>query len=81
MPDEKPAELGFEAALTQLERTVERLESGELSLEETLQLFERGVELRDRCQKELLDAETRIEMLVRRASGVQPEPFDPETNS
>lgn len=81
MPDEKPAELGFEAALTQLERVVERLESGELALEETLQLFERGVELRDRCQKELLDAETRIEMLVRRSSGVQPEPFDPEANS
>ena len=81
MPEEKPPQPAFEAALGELERVVERLESGELSLEETLQLFERGVQLRDRCQKELLEAETRIEMLVRRANGIQAEPFDPEQNS
>jgi exodeoxyribonuclease VII small subunit len=78
MAEAKPEAPAFEAALDELEKVVQRLEGGELTLEQTLQLFERGIELRDRCQKELKDAETRIEILMRRGDEIRPEPFQPE---
>ena len=80
MPEDKPAQPAFEAALAELEAVVERLEAADLPLEETLKLFERGVQLRDRCQKELAEAETRIEILVKRTKGLEPEPFEPEAS-
>ena len=56
-PKEPPA---FEDALEELEAIVERMEDGEPSLEESLKLFERGMDLTRRCQKALDDAEQRI---------------------
>lgn len=50
----------FEAALEELETIVERMEDGEPSLEESLKLFERGMDLTRRCQKALDEAEQRI---------------------
>ena len=59
----------FEEQLTALERVVERLERGELSLDESVRLFEEGVKLSDACKKELEAAEGRIQVLVGQGSG------------
>ena len=56
----------FEAALTELERTVKQLEEGDLSLDKSLALFERGVELSRYCQEQLSIAQRRIELLSER---------------
>ena len=56
--------LSFEGALEELESIVERMEDGESSLEESLKLFERGMDLTRRCQKALDDAEQRIRTLA-----------------
>jgi exodeoxyribonuclease VII small subunit len=73
MPDE--ATPTFEAGLQQLEAIVKEMESGELPLERALELFERGMKLSETCRKQLADAETRVEILTRRAGEMQPEPF------
>ena len=59
----------FEKQLTALEAVVERLEQGDLSLEESVQLFEEGMRLSDACKKELEVAEGKIQLLVERRSG------------
>jgi exodeoxyribonuclease VII small subunit len=56
----------FEAALAELERTVKQLEEGDLSLDKSLALFERGVELSRYCQEQLSIAQRRIELLSER---------------
>ena len=56
----------FEEQLTALEGVVERLERGELSLDESVRLFEEGVKLSEACKKELEAAEGRIQVLVER---------------
>ncbi|MCC6292463.1 MAG: exodeoxyribonuclease VII small subunit [Bryobacterales bacterium] len=75
---EEQTTANFEQAIDELERVVKQLESGELPLEESLVLFERGVALSESCRKQLETAEARIEILVKRSSGVKPEPFDPK---
>jgi exodeoxyribonuclease VII small subunit len=59
----------FEERLTALEMVVERLERGELSLDESVRLFEEGVKLSDACKKELEEAEGRIQVLVEKGNG------------
>lgn len=54
----------FEAALEELEALVTRMESGDLTLDESLQAFERGVKLARQCQSELKQAEQRIQVLT-----------------
>ncbi len=56
----------FEKQLTALESVVERLEQGDLSLEESVRLFEEGIKLSDACKKELEAAEGKIQLLVDR---------------
>ena len=73
-PAEKPVE-SFEACLDELEQVVKQLEAGDLPLERSLELFERGMNLSDNCRKQLEDAETRVEMLIRKEGKLQPEPF------
>jgi len=68
----------FEACLDELEKVVKELEAGELSLERSIQLFERGVGLSDLCRKQLEDAETRVEKLIRKEGRIAAEPFSPE---
>jgi exodeoxyribonuclease VII small subunit len=63
------ADKKFEAALEELEQIVERLESGELSLEDSLSAFENGVGLVRFCNQKLNDVEKKIEMLVRDKEG------------
>ena len=76
-PGAKPVE-SFEASLDELEKVVKELEGGDLSLERSLQLFERGMSLGDRCRARLEEAETRIEMLIRKEGKLSAEPFRPE---
>jgi exodeoxyribonuclease VII small subunit len=59
----------FEDQLTALESVVEQLERGELSLDESVRLFEEGVKLSNACKKELEAAEGKIQILVDRGSG------------
>lgn len=59
----------FEESLEQLEKIVAQLEDGELSLEESLKLFENGIKLSRLCQERLNHAERRIEVLLRDEDG------------
>jgi exodeoxyribonuclease VII small subunit len=68
--------LDFEQALAELEAVVERLEHGELPLEDALKQFERGIELARRCQTSLKAAEQRVEILLRKTPDEEPEPFE-----
>jgi exodeoxyribonuclease VII small subunit len=73
MPEEAP--VSFETGLQQLEGIVKEMESGDLPLERALELFEKGMKLSETCRKQLEEAETRVEMLIKRAGEVTPEPF------
>jgi exodeoxyribonuclease VII small subunit len=73
----QPAE-SFEASLDELERVVKELEAGDLPLERSIELFERGMSLSDTCRKQLEEAETRVEMLIRKEGKIAAEPFRPE---
>ncbi len=59
----------FEAALEELERVVEQLESGDLSLEDALAAFERGVGLVKQCNQKLSEVEKKLELLVKDKEG------------
>jgi exodeoxyribonuclease VII small subunit len=59
----------FEAALQQLEQIVQRLEKGELPLEESLRLYEEGIRLSRVCHAKLEEAEGKIEMLMKDGRG------------
>jgi exodeoxyribonuclease VII small subunit len=75
--DAKPVET-FESSLDELEKVVRELEGGDLPLERSLELFERGTALSDSCRKQLEAAETRVEMLIRKEGKLTAEPFRPE---
>ena len=60
----KAEQFSFETALTDLEQLVLRMESGELSLEDSLQAFEQGVALTRQCQQALTKAEQRVQILL-----------------
>ncbi len=66
----------FEQALQELERLVERMEQEELSLEESLKHFERGVELTRTCQQALREAEQKVQILMEKDRQAEIEPFD-----
>ena len=72
--DPKPPD--FEAAMRDLEEIVERLEHGDLPLEESLKAFERGIMLTRNCQTALKDAEQKVEILLKKAGEARAEPFD-----
>jgi exodeoxyribonuclease VII small subunit len=65
----EPQAPAFEGALKQLEDIVQRLEKGELSLEESLKLYEEGIRLSRLCHTKLDEAEGRIEQLLKDARG------------
>ena len=68
----------FETSLDELEKVVRELEGGDLPLERSLELFERGMALSDLCRQQLEAAETRVEMLIRKEGKLTAEPFRPE---
>jgi exodeoxyribonuclease VII small subunit len=74
------ADLSFEDALKALEQVVARLESGEVPLDESISLYERGEMLRKHCQARLDAAQARIEKIVAGPDGkaVGAQPFDGE---
>ena len=78
MPDDQKTPLSFEAGLQELEQIVKEMESGDLPLERALELFEKGMKISEDCRKQLEEAETRVEVLVRKGDRVQAEPFRPE---
>jgi exodeoxyribonuclease VII small subunit len=67
----------FEAALAELEALVEQLERGELSLEQSLRDFERGVQLARSCQMALKGAELKVQQLVEQDGQLRLEGFEP----
>jgi exodeoxyribonuclease VII small subunit len=69
---------GLEQSLKALEALVERLESGDLPLEEALKEFEQGVKLTRACQAILKDAEQKVEILLKKTESAEAEPFEPE---
>ena len=66
----------FEEQLKTLETVVDRLEKGDLSLEESLALFEQGVALSDACKTQLESAEGRVQVLLQRGNQREREPED-----
>jgi len=75
-PQKKP---DFERSLARLEEVVRKLESPQLSLDESMKLFEEGVALSRECQKQLEEAEGKVEILLKKADGkLVAEKFEPE---
>ena len=68
----------FEEALARLEKIVEELENGELTLDDSLARYEEGVKALNKCHEILRDAERRVEMLLKAENGSpRTEPFEP----
>jgi exodeoxyribonuclease VII small subunit len=68
----------FETALAELETLVENMEQGDLSLDESLKQFERGVQLTRSCQQALKDAEQKVQILLTKNGDETLQPFDDE---
>lgn len=68
--------IDFEAALKELEELVERMEQGDLSLEQSLKDFERGVALTRACQQALREAEQKVQILARKDEEAELTPFE-----
>jgi exodeoxyribonuclease VII small subunit len=77
MPKKKSAGL-FEDSLAELEQLVSQLEQGDISLEESLRCFERGVNLTRVCQKALQEAEQKVQILIEKNGNQTLEPFTDE---
>jgi exodeoxyribonuclease VII small subunit len=72
--------LDYEAAVNELESLVERLEQGDISLEESLKLYESGVLLTRDCQEALNTAEQKVQMLLEKSGQNTLVDFEPNTN-
>lgn len=73
-------EKSFETSLTELEQIVGKLEDGDLLLEQSLELFEKGIKLSRECRTRLANAERRIEILIKDAEGnLTAEEIEPES--
>lgn len=77
MPRKKSVTL-FEDSLAELEQLVERMEQGDITLEESLKSFERGVTLTRTCQKALQEAEQKVQLLLEKNGKQTLEPFTDE---
>jgi len=71
----------FEECLQRLEKIVAELEKGDVSLDQALELFDEGMKLSGSCRKELEEAEGKVEILLKRNGKLQPEAFEPATQS
>ena len=76
MAQKKSKTLSFEEALSELESLVDTMEQGDLSLEDSLKSFERGVELTRTCQQALKEAEQKVQTLSANTPDADLEPFD-----
>ena len=68
--------MSFEGALAELEALVQKLESGDVKLEESISLYTRGAQLKQHCAAKLADAQARIEKVVVSSDGISTEPAD-----
>lgn len=71
-----PESLSYELALAELERVVTRLESGDVALEESIGLYERGAKLRARCEALLREAELKVAQIAEGPDGLTAKPFE-----
>ncbi|KJS37412.1 MAG: exodeoxyribonuclease VII small subunit [Hyphomonas sp. BRH_c22] len=72
---EKPVDkMSFEEALGELEGIVKQLEAGEVELEKSITIYERGAALKAHCESRLKSAELKVEQIVQGAGGVTTEP-------
>lgn len=76
----KKTAVDFEQSLAELQALVERLESGELSLEDSLGAFEQGVKLTRDCQQALTQAEQKVQLLLNQNGETATVPFDEPTD-
>ena len=74
-------EITFEAALSELQSVVERLEAGKVPLEDALALYERGMELVVLCNKRLDDAQQRVSIVKTDAEALEIQPFAGEADA
>jgi len=74
-PEETPT---FEDALGQLEKLVDSMEQGEMSLDDSLKAFEEGIKLTRQCQKSLDEAEQKVKILLENTPDAGLEPFENE---
>lgn len=81
MPKKKSSTPDFETAMKELEQIVESMENDQLTLDESLQKFERGVELSRICQENLKKAEQKVEQLVKKHGQMIIEPFNDDQES
>ena len=72
----KNKSIDFEKALEELETLVETMEQGEMSLEDSLKYFERGVELTRQCQTALKNAEQKVQILINKSEQAELEAFE-----
>ena len=71
----------FEQCLGRLEEVVRKLESASLPLDDAMKLFEEGMQLSRDCQKQLEEAEARVEILMKKSGGeMTAQPFEPEAD-
>jgi len=75
-PDPAQSPPSFEQAIAELEALVDTLEKGELTLEESLAAFERGIGLTRACQKALDEAEQKVRILTEKSDTAELEPFE-----
>ncbi|WP_444920062.1 exodeoxyribonuclease VII small subunit [Microbulbifer sp. CnH-101-G] len=77
----KKKSASFEQSLEALEELVERLEAGDLPLEEALADFEQGVKLTRECQKKLASAEQKVKMLMEENGSIRELPFEADDST
>ena len=80
MTDQPVSELTFEAAMAELEKVVTKLEAGDVALDDSIRLYERGAALREHCEAKLKAAEAKVEQITLGADGKPKgtEPLDPD---
>ena len=81
LEENPPSPDNFEASLQELERIVKELEKGDLPLEESLRLFETGMNLSGQCKRQLEEAESRIEILMKKGSEMVAVPLTSEKSA
>ena len=74
----KNTPVDFETALKELETLVEKMEQGDIRLEESLKHFERGIQLTRQCQQALQAAEQKVQILVEKGGNAETKPFSDE---
>lgn len=79
MPKKKTDKINFESAIKELEGLVEQMEQGDITLEQSLENFERGIELSRACQKALQEAEQKVQILTQKQGEDAVEDFQVES--